>query len=109
MLTFLYKANVFAASIYASVSIFVSLNYELWLPHPVGHLFPAASVVIAAIWSLHCWQLGISRSYSQKVAKLAAALPMGLSLFAGIACWLHYRQEIAQPYKALEWLQITAA
>ncbi|NOT86553.1 MAG: hypothetical protein HOP03_00050 [Lysobacter sp.] len=109
MLTNLYKANVLAASTYAIVSFFVCSNYELWLPHPVGHIFPTASVIVSVIWSLHCWQLGIARGYPNKTAIHNAAYPLAISLIAGFACWIHYEMEIVQSFKAIEWFHGSAA
>ena len=108
MPTGLYKANVVAASAYALVSIFVCLNFKLCLPHPVGHLAPAASFVTAANWSLHCWQLGIARGFTVKAAFRTTLCPLAFSLIAGIVWWLHYRQELSESCKALAWLQRAA-
>jgi len=91
----LYKANVIAASVYGLISVFVCSTYELWHPHPVGHLAPAASGIVTGVWALHCWQLGVSRSLASKAALLGAAVPLILSVVALAACWLRYRQQYA--------------
>ena len=95
MLEKLYKANVIAASLYGLVSIFVCATYQLWHPHPVGHLAPAAAGVVTGVWALHCWQLGISRSLAWRTALLRASVPLLLSTIALVTCWLRYRQQYA--------------
>jgi|JI10StandDraft_1071094.scaffolds.fasta_scaffold1494505_2 hypothetical protein len=109
MLKSIYKANVLASCAYALASLFVCSTYELFHPHAVGHLAPAASVLVAVIWSLHCWQLGLAVGIESKRAMRVACAPFAIALMAGLACWVHYNQEYAEPYAALQPLREAAA
>jgi hypothetical protein len=98
MRALLYKANLVASISYAATSIFVCSSYQLYWPHAVGHLAPAASALIAAFWALHCWQLGIAINLKTKHAIRNASVPLFAALVAGIVCWVHYNHDLTKPF-----------
>jgi len=98
MRVLLYKANLVASCAYAATSIFVCSSYQLYWPHAVGHLAPAASALITAIWAMHCWQLGISINLETKRAIRNASAPLLAALVAGVVCWVHYNHETTKPF-----------
>lgn len=101
----LYWANIVCASAHAVACFFVAVNYELWLPHPVGHLTAMVAIFVAAVWSLHCVMLGGGCGLSRRNAMRNAAWPFALVCVAAVACWIHYRAEYAQPWKVREWFE----
>ena len=107
----LYKANVIAASAHALASLVVCSTYELWRPHPVGFIVPAAAAITSGIWAIHCWFLAVAATerHPDLVSRRLAAIPLAIALIAGMACWVHYRHEIPKDYKISEWFQKYAA
>ena len=93
----LYKANVLAACAYALASLFACSAYKLWLPHAVGYIAPAASVLVAGLWAFHCWQLGLMNGLERMRALRIASAPLVIAVVAGMACWIRYNQEYAHP------------
>lgn len=102
-LLLLYRANIVSACAYAIACFFVAANYALWLPHPVGQLPAMAAILVAFVWSLHCVMLGRACGLSMRSALRNAAWPFALVCVAAAVCWIHYRSEFAQPWKASEW------
>lgn len=90
----LQKANVLTASAYGLTSVWVCSRYQLYSPHAVGHVFPAASAVVTAIWGLHCWQLGVAAGVRKPLALRRASMPLVISVLAGAACWFRYIQQV---------------
>lgn len=106
-LPMLHKANVLAASAHALASLVICCSYELWLPHPVGYIFPAAAALTSGIWAVHCWILGIAATDGRRDPALLrwALIPLAIALIAGTACWFRYQQEIPKHHKISEWFQ----
>ena len=91
MIEKLYKANLIAAVAYGLVSLFLCATYELWLPHPVGHIYPALAAGVTGIWSFHCWQLGrVAGGKGGKVALRYSFVPLLVSLVAAVVCFTRY-------------------
>src|SRR6478672_1269759 len=106
MLPKFYKANVAAASAHALASLAICSSYELWQPHAVGHLYPAASATVSAAWGVHCRFLGVAarESGNSSASLRLASIPIAIALVAGIACWVRYDYELARQYKMFEYI-----
>jgi hypothetical protein len=92
----LYRANVVCALLYGICSTFVSYAYALYLPHPVGHVYSVASIVVIAAWAAHCVLLVASRWQSaaaiDKLGPLAVAL---MGLISAVVSWVNYYAQAA--------------
>jgi hypothetical protein len=105
----LYKANVIAATAHALVSVAICSAYDLWQPHPVGYIYPAAGALTSGLWAVHCWFLGIASGSTSKASFRWASIPLSISLIAVLACLVRYEQELPRQYKMLEWIHENAA
>ena len=111
MLLKFYKANTAAASAHALASLAICSSYDLWQPHAVGHLYPAAAAIVSGAWGVHCRLLGVAAKASgnNSVSIRLASIPIAIALIAGIACWVRYDYELPRQYKMFEYIQRTAA
>lgn len=90
----MYRLNLAGASVQAGLSLFLSATYELYRPHPVGHLIPAVSVAVAALWNLLCVLLYLSDRRLRTRADLAALpAPLAIAIASAWTCWLRYGQQ----------------
>ena len=105
----LYKANVIAATAHSLVSLAICCAYNLWQPHPVGYIYPAAGALTSMLWATHCWALGVASGSTGKASLRVASIPLAISLIAVIACFVRYQQELPRQYKMLEWIHENAA
>ncbi|QQP96642.1 hypothetical protein [Lysobacter enzymogenes] len=91
----MYRLNLAGASVQAGLSLMLSSTYELYLPHRVGHLFPAASVVVAALWGALCVLLCLTDLRLRTRADLAAVLlPFALAAVSAWVCQMRYVQQL---------------
>jgi hypothetical protein len=84
------RINIVCAVAIALMSIFLCATFRLYVPHAVGHLFPAASIAIAFAWSVLCGILAKQNGRSWRVA----LVPGALVVVAAIVFSLHYRAEV---------------
>ena len=91
----MYRLNLGGASVQAGLSLLLSSTYELYRPHIVGHLFPAASVVVAALWGAQCVLLCLTDLRWRTRADLAALLlPFALAGASAWVCYVRYLQQL---------------
>jgi len=105
----LYRANIIAATAHALASLVICSAYDLWQPHPVGYIYPAAAALTSMLWGTHCWSLGIASGSTSAASLRAASIPLSISLIAIAVCFVRYQQELARQYKMLEWIHEYAA
>jgi hypothetical protein len=84
------RINLVCAVAIALTSIFLCATFHLYVPHTVGHLFPAASIATAFAWSMLCGILAKQHGRSWRVA----LIPGALVVVAAIVFSLHYRAEV---------------
>lgn len=87
----MYRLNLAGAGVHGGLSLFLSLTYELYIPHQFGHLIPAASVVVAALCVLLCLT---DRRLRTRADRFAALLPFALAAMSAWVCWLRYHQQL---------------
>ena len=49
-LRLLWSAHLVASSAFGALSVLFGATYELWLPHPLGHIAPAFAIAAMALW-----------------------------------------------------------
>ena len=87
----LYQANLVASTMYGLTSLALCSTYTLAQPHYTGHLFPAASAVVALLWGMHCGFLRIAiKDAPVRRAMMRPLLPVSIAVLAAIACTIRY-------------------
>jgi hypothetical protein len=91
----MFRLNLAMACFCSVLSLFLSSTYELYMPHIVGHLIPAASIVVIALYGAQCVLLfWTDRHLRQPWELYALSLPFLGALTSAWICYLRYYQQL---------------
>lgn len=91
----MYRLNAVAATVYAALSLYCSSTYELYLPHRVGHYFPAGVAIAGGLWALHCVLLYRTDAPIRTRLDRQLLVPLfPMVLDSGLACYLRYLAQL---------------
>jgi hypothetical protein len=91
----MFRLNLANVLLYSALSVFLSSTYTLYMPHIVGHLVPAASVVVVVLYTLHCALLFWTDLHLRRAWELNALfLPLVIALLSAWICYRRYYEQI---------------
>ncbi len=87
----IWRLHYLSACITSLPVIAMSATFEMWIPHPFGHLLPGVGVLVVAMWCALCivlCQVALATSWFN--AARANFLLLILAAISGSAWWLRY-------------------
>ncbi|MGH8079848.1 MAG: hypothetical protein ACREP7_04680, partial [Lysobacter sp.] len=86
------------ACAWSMYSVLISSTYTLYKPHIVGHLLPAASVIVVILYGLHCALLfWTDRCLRQPWELAALGAPFLGAAISACICYERYYRQLENP------------